>query len=328
LTYSEDFEGSGWSHFRGTITPNSIISPDGTLNASRYEEDIQTGAHMFRRQSLSLTNGLSYTGSIFAKKGELTSISLQSNSSSRWVASATFDLENGLVTSGTGIIENYQNDWYKCSISGNAVQTTSDAGLEIVTSSGVGRTGDGLYMWGAQFEEGSYPTSYIKTSGSTVTRNQETYTKTGISDLINSEEGVLFVEMAAFIDNNDGSKSISLSSGGYSDNIIIQYTTNTNQIVFKTSPSYSTSIFQSFTVSDITQDSKMAFKYKLNDCSFWHNGIKLGSVSSFTPFSVGTLNVLNFNRGDGGEIFEGKIKQLQVFKTALSDSELATLTQV
>lgn len=189
ITYSEDFEGSGWSHFRGTITPNSIISPDGTLNASRYEEDIQTGAHMFRRQGLSLTNGLSYTGSIFAKKGELTSISLQSNSSSRWVASATFDLENGLVTSGTGIIENYQNDWYKCSISGNAVQTTSDAGLEILTSSGVGRTGDGLYMWGAQFEEGSYATSYIPTSGSTVTRNQDIFTRDGIGSLINSTEG-------------------------------------------------------------------------------------------------------------------------------------------
>ena len=36
--------------------------------------------------------------------------------------------------------------------------------------------------------------------------------------------------------------------------------------------------------------------------------MKLGSVSSFTPFSSGTLSVLNFNRGDGGEDFEGKTK--------------------
>ena len=95
-------------------------------------------------QSLSITNGLSYTGSLFIKKGELTSIILQSNSSSRWVASATFDVENGVVTSGTWEIEEYGNGWYRCSISGNAVQTTTAAGLEMYTSTGAGRDGDGL----------------------------------------------------------------------------------------------------------------------------------------------------------------------------------------
>ena len=52
-------------------------------------------------------------------------------------------------------------------------------------------------MWGAQVEEGSYATSYIPTSGSTVTRNQDIFTRDGIGSLINSTEGVLFVEMAA-----------------------------------------------------------------------------------------------------------------------------------
>ena len=39
------------------------------------------------------------------------------------------------------------------------------------------------------------------------------------------------------------------------------------------------------------------------------------------------LNRLGFDDGDGaGNEFFGKVKQLQIFKTALSDSELATLT--
>ncbi len=114
ITYSEDFSDSSWDVFRGSVTSNATTSPDGTLNASRYQEDSQTGSHLFRRQSLSITNGLSYTGSIFAKKGELTSVVLQSNSSSRWVASATFDLENGVVTSGNGVIADYGNGWYRC----------------------------------------------------------------------------------------------------------------------------------------------------------------------------------------------------------------------
>jgi hypothetical protein len=323
VTYSEDFEGSGWSHFRGTITPNSIISPDGTLNASRYEEDIQTGAHMFRRQSLSLTNGLSYTGSIFAKKGELTSISLQSNSSSRWVASATFDLENGLVTSGTGIIENYQNDWYKCSISGNAVQTTSDAGLEILTSSGVGRTGDGLYMWGAQFEEGSYPTSYIKTSGSTVTRNQETYTKTGISDKINSEEGVLFLEMTAL--SNDGtSRCISIFQNG-SNFIKFIYSASSNRVDFVAFSDGNVSCNITKVISNTTENTKFGLKWKVNDFALWIDGTEVGTdLSGDAPLGMDKMYFTD--EGGSGNKFFGKVKQLQVFKTALTDSELATLT--
>jgi hypothetical protein len=325
FTYSEDFSQFPISN-RLIITPNDITSPDGTINASKMQQtDGVTTAPNIAFPNVSAGT---YTVSAFAKKGTRSFLAISFNGISY------FDLQNGTITttgSGhTASIENLGNDWYRCSIV-KTISTTQTAAFYFADTNNTLTTADDegyMYLYGTQLEQGSYPTSYIKTQGSTVTRNQDEYSKTGISDKINSEEGVLFVEMAAFIDNNDGSKSISLSSGGYSDNIIIQYTTNTNQIVFKTSPSYSTSIFQSFTVSDITQDSKMAFKYKLNDCSFWHNGIKLGSVSSFTPFSVGTLNVLNFNRGDGGEIFEGKVKQLQVFKTALSDSELATLTTI
>ena len=56
-----------------------------------------------------------------------------------------------------------------------------------------GSTGT-FFQWGCQSEEGSYATSYIPTSGSTVTRNQDIFTRDGIGSLINSTEGVLFIE--------------------------------------------------------------------------------------------------------------------------------------
>ncbi len=333
IPYSEDF--NSWHTANNvTITQDTTetTSPSGNNTASKITiNSASTPRRVF--EVISTSSGSDYTFTLYAKKGTTDYIRLFITSS---IYDVEFDLTNGTktVTSGSGSIESIGNDWYRLQATGTSSLTGEVPQIQLSDSASVN---DYLYFWGAQFEEGSYATSYIPTSGSTVTRIADVFTRDGIGSLINSEEGVLFVEMAAFIDNNDGSKSISLSSGGYSDNIIIQYTTNTNQIVFKTSPSYSTPIFQSFTVSDITQDSKMAFKYRLNDCSFWHNGIKLGSVSSFTPFSAGTLTELNFNRGDGGEIFEGKVKQLQVFKTALggspydatlSDARLAALTSL
>jgi hypothetical protein len=324
VTYSEDFI-TGWQYFRGTIVANATTSPDGTLNASKYQEDSQTGSHLFRRQSLSLTNGLPYTGSIFLKKGELTSVILQSNSFSRWVASATFDLENGTVTSGTGVIDDYGNGWFRCSISGNAVQTTSDAGLEVYTSVGAGRDGDGLYMYGGMFEQGSYPTSYIPTNGSTVTRDAETCTNAGNSTLINSTEGVLYLEIAAL--ENDGTKRrITLNNGTSSLFVQMEYRVITNQIQIVLYNGAAQGLYTE-TLTDIKQFNKIAYSYKQNEFKLFVNGSQIGStIITGTTFSANTLTELDFDNGNAADKFYGKCKALAVFNTALTDAELTELT--
>jgi hypothetical protein len=70
---------------------------------------------------------------------------------------------------------------------------------------------------------------------------------------------------------------------------------------------------------------KIAIKYKTNDMSFWLNGTKVAEDTSGTMFSANTLTKLGFDSGSGGS-FYGKCNQIQVYSTALSDSELATLT--
>jgi len=73
-----------------------------------------------------------------------------------------------------------------------------------------------------------------------------------------------------------------------------------------------------------TNMDKLAFKWKENDFAVWINGVEVGSdTSGLAPIG---LNTLKFSSPSGSNNFGGKVKQLQIFKTALSDSELATLT--
>ena len=326
LPYSNKFLNTGWQYYRGTITANATISPDGTLNASRYQEDSQTGSHLFRRQSLSITNGLSYTGSIFAKKGELTSLRLASNSNSRWVAGAEFNLENGTVTSGTGVIENYGNGWYRCSISGNAVQTTTVAGFEIYTSVGVGRDGDGLFMYGAMFEQGSYATSYIPTSGSVVTRLADECNNAGNEQVINSTEGVLYAEMSALTSFQVSTIMISLSNGG-SSAIRFGYQQGTSVFFVESTGAANNIGIYSEPINSLIY-SKIALSYKENDVKLYINGFLVATDSVFTPFTSNVLNKLSFDNGVGVSDFYGNVKDVRVYNTALTDQELIALTTI
>jgi hypothetical protein len=57
----------------------------------------------------------------------------------------------------------------------------------------------GVFIWGAQLEVGSYPTSYIvSNSGSATTRVAETANNSGDASTFNDSEGVLMAEISAF----------------------------------------------------------------------------------------------------------------------------------
>ena len=79
-------------------------------------------------------------------------------------------------------------------------------------------------MWGAQLEQLSYPTSYIPTSGSTATRLGETANNAGGAGVFNSEEGVLYAEIAAL--NNSSGRWIALSNGTTNERLSIAFQGN------------------------------------------------------------------------------------------------------
>jgi hypothetical protein len=179
-----------------------------------------------------------------------------------------------------------------------------------------------IYVYGAQLEQLSYPTSYIPTSGSTVTRAAETCNNSGNSEVFNDSEGVLFADIAA--NANDLTNRTIGILGNSSNFIELAYRNTTNQVRALIKSSNVVVINLQYSLSDITLYNKIVIKYKSNDCSLWVNGFEVGTdISASMPSG---LSELNFNRFDGAEDFYGKTKEIGYYNTILTDLELETLT--
>ena len=180
---------------------------------------------------------------------------------------------------------------------------------------------DGVYIWGAQLEQNSVASSYIPTNGSTVQRSAETCNESGNSEVFNDSQGVLFANIAANADDSSY-KTLSLNDNSTSDRI--QISINSNDIYIGVIDGGVTQVFDSVSVTDVTNFNKVVVSYKVNDCNLWVNGFKVFTETNASMPSG--LSQINFDKGDGGDDFYGKTKELGYYDTALTDEELEYMT--
>jgi len=331
IKYSSDFSNAIWTKSGSSVTLNATTSPDGTINADKLVEDTSTGGHQIQSITSS-SNSTIYTTSVFVKYAGREWIRFTDAQSSNRIH---FNTLTGVFGTVSGTVIDYnktalENGWYKLSLTTTSVATAYTPRIALAEADNdVSYTGDGVsgvYIYGCSLEEGSYPTSLIPTSGGTVTRNKDIFTRDGIGGLINDSEGVLFVEMAALSD--DGTlRCITLSDGGTTNRVLILYNTTSNSIravVVSTSTSGGTSFDEEHTVTSTLDFHKIAIKWKLNDFALWIDGDEVATDTSGAA-PVG-LDRIVFDVGNGTYDFFGKVKQLQVYNTALTDEQLLQLT--
>ena len=315
LQRSQEFSNSYWINNGVTITENNEISPDGTLNADLLT-GVSGGFGVVRFGTWSATNKVA---SCFAKKGSTELFKIANGSGG--VGGVTFNLENGIVITEDsgfdGSIENYGNGWYRCT----AIDTLARSGT---FSLGVTAASESVYLWGAQLES-DYLTSYIPSTSSAVTRSAETANGAGDASTFNSLEGVLYVETSA-LSNDLSERRFGLSDGTSSNVIRVGYTSVSNRIIAVVYNGSNQAVM-TYTSPDITQNSKIAVKYKGNDFALWVDGVKRSTDTSGSVFSANTLNSLDFNIG-GGSHFYSETKDVRVYNTALTDQELQALTTI
>jgi hypothetical protein len=305
-TYSEELNNAAWTGFNSTVTANTTISPDGTQNA----DTVVFGSSGYLYQEVSISSWSSVTISIFSKTNS---------------QCITF---GGATPSGTDTFTTiaYANGWYRQILT--RVFTSSATGIVQFLPFGNNTT---LYLWGAQIEQSSYPTSYIHTTSTSVTRLADSCYKTGISSLIGQSEGSIFVE--CIVKGDRGLATNIFSNELYAANTISTTTINFSAGIlgvktFFGNGGYGGVIIEGSNFS-VGQRLKIGYRYKSGDFALYINGVQIGTDSTTMTFN-GTKTEIRLGEpttyyGYGEAISVG---QCLLFERGLTNTELAQLTTI
>jgi hypothetical protein len=324
LTYSEQFDDASWAKTNMVIVANNTISPNGTNNADKAT------ASLYPSTSLTKTNLLtaaSYTSSIYVKADTVSTFRIDlvtggfaagSNCIFNLTTLATTITNYGATTGSTAKIESVGNGWYRCSL-------TVLATAAVYFNQFYPAANGSVFIWGAQLEAGSYPTSYIPTLASSVTRNADVISKTGISGLIGQTEGTIFLE--ADIQKRNASDFYIAISNGFSlgEAIYLNQPSSGNlNVLFRTGGL--TPTINILSANWNAGNNKIAIAYNSTLGEVFINGVSKGTVALTGVPTCNQIALASRSDSPGGLIGAGPYKQAILFKTALSNTELAQLT--
>ena len=333
LKRSEQFDNATWSKNNSSINSNSIISPNGTLTADKFIEDNTTNTHRLNQIFFSASND-TYTFSVFVKKNGRSNFHLSISDSATGQANILVDLDNGTFTNGvkptgswtnvSGGIEELASGWYRVHVTGD-----KNAGSNIIAdlelyNNARNYTGDGIsgiYVWGAMLEQASYPTSYIKTEASAVTRLKDECLNGGDSDLFNITEGTFFVDANNFGTPLNDYSMITLSDGGNNFIRLIYESTRIRVTIYNGA----TQNDQFITGVNDNERNKIAITFKENEFKAYLNGVlKYTDTSGVVPTGFDKLDFAN--QYGTARNFEGKVYDTRVYDRVLTEAEAIEIT--
>lgn len=165
LTRSEDMS-DGWLPDGVTLTEVSIAPPPGLSRVWEVRETATPAGHRVRASGVTVAAGRTYTSSIFARAGSVSSLHVAHfDQGGAWSGSATFDLAAGTTTApATSSITSVGGGWYRCAVTTGVAAAASGNGLIIWGLRGTGSyPGDAdqfMYLSGRMNEVGNAVTPY------------------------------------------------------------------------------------------------------------------------------------------------------------------------
>jgi hypothetical protein len=327
MVQSEGFSTTAWTDNATdtNVTANATTSPEGLQNAAEIE--FTSSSAEIYDQFTNVASSM-HIGTMFLKNNGVNFVELELTGGAPSIAAeVTIDLRDGTLSNQVGdytpTIEDYGNGWWRVAIGDTGTATIATPAYKLKS---VGSNTGSFYAFGAQVEAGNYPTSYIPTYGSSVTRSVDVCEDAGSSTTFNDSEGVLFVEFSALADSGrDNQWRFLISDGTNNNRIQIGLPNATNNLYASCIASGVTSADMTHTLNNASSNHKVAIKYKANDFAMYVDGVEVDAdTSGSTPTG---LDIFDFYRTPNNNNYvEANVKQVIYFPTALTDTELASLT--
>ena len=332
LLWSEEFSDAAWTPLSvpAAVTANNAIAPNGTLTA-----DLITGVSAAAdqlQQVVTVLNSTVYTYSIYIKQNTtlLTRIGLFNATASTWMGAVDIAWVAGVPSTSSTIGSpssiSYvaaNNGWYRCSFA----LTTTATSAQVHFHPDRSNTQASAWIWGAQLEEGAFPTSYIPTTTAAATRSADVASITGsaFSGWYRQDEGTVFGEGTSR--STSGSNAFVLQiDDGTSDNTLRVFHQTDEQAVFQVRTSATSRFSTGFgTLTDGTAY-KASASFKSGDNAAVLNGGNITSnATTWTPSSAFTRLVIGNSQAT--QILNGHIRRLVYWEQRLPNNVLQAITQ-
>ena len=239
-------------------------------------------------------------------------------------------------------IEKYPNDWYRCFLTftgggdtgGGFGALIMDDGNDGEAATHTGDASKSIFFWGAQFETGSFATSYIPTDLSTATRGADIVLLDDIENEMgyNQLEGTVITDFS-YTQDSDGGQTI-FSFSGTESNPADQSYRSWLRINQSAGTANAVRIYQNGNYNDSSSTAtpgvfqKVAYAYSSTDQDVSLDGSSVTDASRTPPTNLFRLGLGNIGWSLGLETtsLEGHIKRFMYYPKKLSNSQLNTLT--
>jgi hypothetical protein len=326
LPRSEEFDNAAWTKNNVTVTANAVLAPNGTTTADKISHTGSSVSDSGVQGNTASTPSASIF-SVFVKAAEYTNFHIREYTSTG--VQATFNLTTGTVgaSNATAGIQNIGNGWYRVHVA-IATATTVSFNMFGVTSptyqwptSWSPVNGNGIYLWGAQLEAGSFPTSYIPTVAATVTRAADvaSITGTNFSSWYRQDEGTFYTDKSNLL-NGTGNTPCIFSLHNASD--ISSYDPNIRIAAGDAFAVYTGGAYS--LVTSALPAKRHAFALKANNFAVSATGGTPVTDNSGALPTVGSLFFNNYYQGSESGAF--LLKRLTYYPVRLPDAQLQALT--
>ncbi len=317
---SEDFFQTGtggvnWIWPAGVITGNTQVAPDGTVTADTCTT---TGSAASIFQSITVTASTSYTFSLFVKLGTMSAsnykIAIYNNTAATFIATDVVPSQVPNTSSWTRVTYTFTTP-----VGCTSIRVYPFRNSATITSSTV-------FIWGAQLEAGAFPTSYIPTTTTALTRAADVASVNTLSPWYNATEGTLFAE-GTVVDNIAGTTPRTF--GYFSDPSVA----NVFAVEVRSSTSAraristgGVTVNASDSVNVLGVNAKLAGAYGADGATICVNGRSPVTLASSLPSGLTTLFLGQNTVPTAGSIANGYLRRIVYYPRRISNAELQSIT--